>query len=61
MNNFLSLDNIDCKYKTSVMLCVTNCKHKDHTWWSCTKMCDEFKPYPGTEDLVEEFKKQTNK
>ena len=61
MPDHLSLDNIDCPYKTSVMMCVAKCKHHDRTWWRCTELCDDFKPYPGTEHLAEEFKKLMNK
>jgi len=59
--DFLSLDNIDCKYQPRTMLCIAKCKHRERTWWVCRELCDDFKPYPGTEHWVEEFKKQMNK
>jgi len=59
--DYLSFDNIDCKFIPAVMTCVAKCKHEERTWWMCKKLCDDFKPYPGTEHLVEEFKKQMNK
>jgi len=58
--DFLSLDNIVCPYIPRYMICVTKCENKDREFPIC-KVCDKFTPMPGTDHLVEEFLKQTNK